>query len=588
MAKEKLKIALLSSFTMDLFPDYLTPLLEQSGWETEFYVAGFDQYKQEILNSESHYYSFKPQITILFLVGEDLFKDILASPLNFDKENMVSLAKRRWEEIEGLISKILTQMPKNIVLINNIFFPPLNCLIGLEHNTDFSLDQICQFYNQRLSSFAKTISSLYVVDHQKLVGYHGYRNFVDQRLWYLARMRLHSKALKELARFYTAYIKAIKGKRKKCLVLDLDNTLWGGIIGEDGIEAIKLGEDGIGRAYVDFQREIVNLHEKGVILAIDSRNNLEDAEEVFEKHPSMVLKKEHFATMKINWKDKVTNLRKIAEELNIGLNSFVFLDDNPVERELVKKRVPGVVVPDLPDDPSLLRDFILKLGLEYFPIVSLTVEDRKRGQLYKSQVQRVSLRKSVSSLEDFYRSLEMRAIMKEDDPFAIPRMAQLTQRTNQFNLTTHRYTESEIKSFIENPSYRVYNLELIDKFDSNGIVGLIILYNCDEASWTIDTFLLSCRVTGRTVEDAFVAYVVNKLREEGVKYLKGEYIPTKKNSLVKDLYEGLGFKKIGQKEGAASWELQVKEKKLAPPSWIRIVEHKKPRETQHVSGQSEP
>lgn len=586
MAKEKLKIALLSSFTMDLFPNYLTPLLEESGWEAEFYVAGFDQYKQEILDSESHYYSFKPEITILFLPGEDLFKDILASPLDFDKENLASLAKSRWQEIEGLVSKILRQMPENIVLINNIFFPPLNCLTGLEHNTDFSLDQICQFYNQKLSCLTKNISNLYVIDYQKLVGYFGYKNFVDQRLWYLARMRLNSEALKELARFYIAYIKAIKGKRKKCLVLDLDNTLWGGIIGEDGTEGIKLGEDGLGGAYVDFQREILNLYEKGIILAIDSKNNFEDAKEMFEKHPSMVLKKGHFATMKINWKDKVTNLREIAVELNIGLSSFVFLDDNPAERELIKKRLPEVVVAHLPDDPSFLRDFILKLELEHFPTVSVTEEDRKRGELYKSQVQRVSLRKSVSSLEDFYRSLEMQAIIREGDTFTIPRMTQLTQRTNQFNLTTRRHTESDIKSFIEDPSYRVYNLELIDKFGSNGIVGLMVLRNHDEVSWNIDTFLLSCRVIGRTVEDAFIAYVTNKLKTQGVKRFRGEYISTRKNSLVKNLYEQLGFDKIVEKEGTTIWEIHLKKKEINFPPWIEIIEHKKPEEIQHVSGQS--
>lgn len=566
-----IRIALLSSCTVDILARHLENFSKDLDWKPEFFIAGFNQYKQEILNGNSQFYNFKPEVTILFLDGEDLFRTLLDSPFELSKEKIHSRAIQILDETKVLALKLTSQMPENILLMNTISTPPLNSLGGLEYNSVFPLGDICDIYNKGLSVLARENPNIYIVNCSSLTEYYGYKNWFDPRLWYLGRIRLGAEASAGLAKLYLSYLKAVKGEQRKCLVLDLDNTLWGGIIGEDGIEHIELGEDGIGLAYVDFQKEILNLYRKGIILSIASKNNWDDVKEMFDEHPSLVVKEKHFACIKVNWNNKVKNIKEIAAELNIGLDSLVFIDDNPSERELVKMSLPQVYVPEPPDDPAFLKDFIIKLGLDVFNRVSLTEEDKERGQLYKAQALRVSLKKSVATLEDFYYSLEMTAIIKQDDHSSIGRLAQLTQRTNQFNLTTRRYTENDIKSFLQNSSYRCYSLNLVDKFGSNGIVGLMILRRKDRITWQIDTFLLSCRIIGRTVEEAFMFFVINKLKNEGAKYLIGEFLSTKKNSLVKDLYFKLGFDKVGDNSHFHN-KLELSKNKLESPRWIKIVE----------------
>lgn len=569
--KKRLKIAILSNITLDLLAPYIKEKLNKLGFDTAFYVGGFNQYTQEILTQESGYYSFNPDFTILFIEGGEAFKEVLASPFRFKRSQRNRIIKENLNMLNGLADKSAEFLPNNIMLLNNIIIPPVTITGSLEYNSDYTLQEIGNIYNRKLSEFAGTKANLFIVDYVSLVTYHGYKNFSDNRLAYLARMNFDKNALDLLAGLYINYIKAIKGIIRKCIVVDIDNTLWGGIIGEDGIEGIKLGEDGIGRAYRDFQRELLNLTSKGIILAINSKNNYKDVKEVFKKHPYMVLKEKDFAAIRINWQDKMTNMNEIVEELNIGLNSLVFIDDNPIERELIKKELPSVFVPDMPTEPCYLRNWLLEISNSVFNKISLTEEDIKRTKIYKVQVKRERLKKTAISMDDFYKSLEMRVIIKENDTLMISRIAQLTQKTNQFNLTTRRYTESDIKNFMNESAYKIYSAELIDKFGTNGIVILMILKKHDKDNWHIDAFLQSCRVIGRTLEDTLLWYVVQKMKEVNCKYLIGEYILTEKNLVVKDLFHRLGFKQRAKVKNSSLWELYVMKNKLQKSNWIKII-----------------
>jgi FkbH-like protein len=328
-------------------------------------------------------------------------------------------------------------------------------------------------------------------------------------------------------------------KTIKCLVLDLDGILWEGIIGEEGAVLTEKS--------LEFQRRVLELHDSGTILAVNSKNNEDDAMEMFN-NPRMILKKEHFASIKTNWDDKATNMRQIAKELNIGLESMAFIDDNPVERELIRQQLPEV---------QILKD------IDDFKPVILSEEDKKRGEFYQARILVDKLEKASPNLEDFYRSLKMRAVIKEADESVIPRLAQMCQKTNQFNLTTRRYTENDIAQFIKSNDHRIYYLRLIDKFIDNGIVSMVIILT--KECWEIDTFLMSCRIMNRTVETAFLSHIVSEARKDNIKFLLGKYIPTEKNKPVRHLYQEHGF---GLLKG--NYTLELSKTDIKCPDWIEI------------------
>jgi len=561
----EVRIAVLGSFNIDLLPRYLGPELEQVGLNPEFYTGGFAQYQQETLNENSGYFGFDPDITILFLEGQDLFQDLCRHPLDYTEEIALERAHQELQNVESIIHRISQKIPGCTVFLNNTV-PPSTALGSLDGNSDYSVKAAFRAYNVGIERLAKDLPTLFIVDYESLVNRVGRDNWSDERMWYLAKMPLNGNALGHSATLFASYIKALKGLTKKCLVVDLDNTLWGGIIGEDGIDGIELGTDGTGLAYRDFQNEILNLSKRGIILAVSSKNNQEEAFEALENHPDMVLRTKYFASMKIDWRDKAVHLREIADELNIGLDSFVFLDDSSFERSLIESQLPEVTVVNLPEDPSLYRRTLLQLDV--FDTLTITEEDQKRGQLYREQTLRVKLSQNSSSLEEFYESLGMEAVVKTADSFAIPRIAQLTQKTNQFNLTTRRYTESEIQSISNTAEHDVYYLQLLDKFGDNGIVGVAVV-ETKESTCTIDAFLLSCRAMGRTVETAFLGHILEEAKKAGATRVCGKYFPTKKNSVVKDFYEQHGFEKIP--EAADSWRLDLAQQSVTVPPWIKIT-----------------
>jgi FkbH-like protein len=343
--------------------------------------------------------------------------------------------------------------------------------------------------------------------------------------------------------------------------LDLDQTLWGGVIGDDGLEGIKLGQgSGVGESFAAFQRFVRDLANRGVILAVCSKNDEKIALEPFEKHPEMVLKKTDIVYFAANWNDKASNIRLIAKQLNIGLDSLVFVDDNPYERNQVRDELPMVAVPEMPEDPALYPDCLVSAG--YFEAIALTSEDLIRSEQYQKNIEREKSQASFADISEYLKSLDMELIWGPFDPLSLPRVVQLINKTNQFNLTTRRYSEEEIKRFSADPKAVTLRCRLTDRFGDNGIIGIMIALEKEADDWVVDTWLMSCRVLGRKVEQAMLDLLVQEVSGRGGKRLMGRYIPTEKNGMVKDHYAGLGFESLGQDAGGETrWGLKAESKK---------------------------
>ncbi len=492
-------------------------------------------------------------------------------PMRIRLKTFPRLWRPRGTEVSSLLEIITANLPCATVFLNT-----LSCVDqsgtyrGLEYNSQFGFRQIVDLYNASLCSLARNSAGTVVVDVEALIEAFGAERWHDPRLWYLGRIRMSAQAHGLLASEYARFIEARWGGARKCIVLDLDNTLWGGIVGEDGMSGLQLGNEGIGLAFLDFQRELLNLQQKGILLAICSKNNSEDALEVIRKHPSMVLRESHFAATQINWNEKSENICEIARRLNIGLDSLVFIDDSPVERLGIRKAIPEVAVPEWPSDPCYYKRALGEVTGEYFLKLQLTEDDRRRGTMYQAQAERARYEESAGNLEDFFRSLQMTLTIDTVNNETLPRVSQLIQKTNQFNLTTRRYTQSEVAAMAADPGFRTYWLDLEDRFGPNGIVGVLIMRRQSAKQWQIDTFLLSCRVIGRTVENAFLAFALHDLRNSGASCITGEYIPSAKNGIVAKLYDRLGFTRQESDECRSGWMMDLNNDLITMPEWFTI------------------
>ena len=564
----EIRAAILCSFNLDTLPRYLGPALARKNLPARFHFGGFGQYRQEILDDRSDLYAFGPEFVFLFLDGQDVLADLCQRPFDLAPEEREAYVDESYGELKGLVDVLARRLPEAVLFVHTLAAPPLNSLGLLEFNSAFGLRDAFARFNGSLAALARARERVYLLDYESLVGYHGYKNWFDPRMWTLGRMRLGRMAVESLADYYATVLSAARGARKKVLVLDLDDTLWGGVLGAEGPGGILLGTDGIGLAFREFQQEILNLHRRGILLAINSKNNPEEALEVFDQHPAMVLRREHFAGMRINWQDKASNMRELAQGLNLGLDSFVFMDDSPVECEWVSSQIPDVTVVQLPEDPALYRDTLLRL--DAFASFGLTEEDLRRGELYQEQTLRRGLRESVPTLEEFYEALNMRALVTPASDLTVSRIAQLTEKTNQFNLTTRRYSEAEVRSLVSRPDWEVFGLSLTDKFGDSGLVGVGILAREGETA-RIDTLLLSCRVMGRTIETAFLAFLAEWAAHRGARLMVGEYIATKKNGPVERLYEAHGFEPMDSQ--GHMWQLDLESYDVACPEYIDLEYH---------------
>jgi FkbH-like protein len=374
----------------------------------------------------------------------------------------------------------------------------------------------------------------------------------DDRHWYMARMPCSQRALPLYAEFVVRSLAALRGLSRKCLILDLDNTLWGGVIGDDGLEGIALNEgDARGEAFRTIQQTALDLRKRGIVLAVCSKNDEAIARSAFRSHPGMLLKEDDIAVFMANWDDKATNIERIAQRLELGLDAMVLLDDNPVERAQVRQALPQVAVPEPGDDPSGFPRLLLAAG--YFEALSLTREDIARAQEYRSNADRARVLEGSRNLDDFLRSLEMRIRFAPFDSSGRKRITQLINKTNQFNVTTRRYTEQQVEAMEQAADRYTLQVSISDKFGDSGMISVVIC-TTEASRWTIDSWLMSCRVLNRRVEEAVCNRIVGDARRAGVAEIVGQIIPTERNGIVRDLYQRLGFRP-GEREG--EWLLDV-------------------------------
>jgi len=547
---EVVRIAVLSSFTASQLVRLVELFLFAAGVRCEIYQAEYGVFRQEVLDEGSELYRFRPRFLFLATSWRDLGH---LPELSADAEAVNGLLDRELGSWAHLWHRAHARLQCQVIQ-NNFDAPAWRVLGNHEPRHPASRGRFMSRMNGRLVESAPPYVTIHDIDHLSALA--GRWQWSDERFYHHAKLPCAPEFLVDYAHSVSSLIASQLGLGKKCLVLDLDNTLWGGVIGDDGLGGIRLGQgDGEGEAYQSFQRYVLDLGRRGVILAVCSKNEEATAREVFEKHTEMILRLPDIACFVANWQDKATNVRTIATRLNIGLNSMVFVDDNPMERSIVRRLVPEVAVPEMPEDPT---GFVRALERHrYFQTVALNQEDLQRTEMYRANVERESAEASASNLDDFLRSLAMTARVAPIGAANLERATQLINRSNQFNLTTRRYSTGEIMQRVDDPNWLTLTVSLADRFGDNGLISVVMARGADGVL-SIDTWIMSCRVLKRGVE----LFVLNRLAraasERGWSLLRGAYIPTAKNIIVRDHYEGLGFALVGPADnGGTLWELRL-------------------------------
>ena len=540
--QKRVKIAILSNFTVTGLAECIRVKCHKINVDCSPYVSGYNQYNQEILNPESELYQFNPEITFLIIDSKNLFKEDYDIFYTKSVEERKEFVDKKLDELVNLV-KTFTEKSNSKIIISNLSIPSYSSL-GILEMKDYGISQMILDFNKKLETRLKDKDSIYIYDLFRFYYKFGEQNITDPQKIAIGDIKITFDYIPHLAEEFLGYIKPCLGLNKKCIVLDLDNTLWGGIVGEDGFDGIKLGPNPPGNIFVEFQHWLLSLHDRGIILAINSKNNFDEAIRVIQDHKYMVLKEKHFASIRINWNDKIQNIKEIAKEINIGLDSMVFFDDDPRNCEIVKTALPEVLTINLPKDPSFYLPLIQSMN--DFNTLKITDEDRKRGEIYHKQKQRVELKGKTDNLEEYLKKLETKVTVKNADESTLPRISQLTMKTNQFNLTTKRYPEEKVRDLMDNSQMMVSYVQVEDKFGDSGITGAFIIKSENKEEWYIDTFLLSCRVIGREVEQAMMSCIVEKAKKEGLKRIIAEFISTKKNSPASDFLEKCGFENKGK------------------------------------------
>ena len=509
----------------------------ERGYQIDLFEAEYNQVERQFLDPSSELYQTDADFIVLFQSTHKLGeKHSLLSP-----SQQESLAEERLAFVAS-VSENPMLASKKIICLN---YPEIEDTVFGSYATKVTSSFTYQVrkLNMGLMDLSQRYANLFICDIAGLQNKLGRDMMFAPNVYVSTEMVLSIDALPYVASRVMDIICAIKGQFKKCLILDLDNTVWGGVIGDDGLEGIQLGHGlGIGKAFTEFQMWVKKLKQRGVIICVASKNNEDTAKEPFEKHPDMVLKLEDIAVFQANWETKVDNIRTIQRILNIGFDSMVFLDDNPFERNIVRENIPGITVPELPQDPGEYLEYLYSLNL--FETASYSQADKDRTKQYQVEAQRVSLQKTFSNEADFLKSLDMTSVVSGFNKFNTPRVAQLSQRSNQFNLRTVRYTEADIEALGKDPDVIDLSFTLEDKFGENGLIAVIIMKKQDEETLFIDTWFMSCRVLKRGMEDFTLNTMVEAAREKGYKRIVGEYLPTPKNKMVENHYPSLGFQKL--------------------------------------------
>ncbi|TJX13953.1 HAD-IIIC family phosphatase [Tissierella creatinini] len=521
---ENTKIILLSNVNLEVLNEAL------SKDNDIYHIEGYNQWVQYAIDQEKMN-NIKPRLIFLLLDGYPLFKDI--SDISQELNNNMAY-----------IEKLASNNPSVPIYVSNIDIQPLKIIQGDDIRPEH---KIMEQWEEALKDCIQRNINLHLFDLRTIIENLGRENFYSNQMWYLGSIPCSIKGINLLSERINKIIKSQSQARKKVLILDLDNTLWGGVLGEDGLEGIQLSNSYIGAAYKDAQMRIKELQGLGVLLAIVSKNNEEDVMKVLKDHPHMVLKEDDFVAIYANWNPKSSNILDMANRLNLGLDSFVFLDDNPVEREAVRLAIPEVVVAEFPKDVANLPNVIVEISRDYFFSTRLTKEDFEKTGQYQQESKRQKVLENSASIEDYLRSLEIIVNLHEMTEAQIERVAQLTQKTNQFNLMTGRYSAEQLVEYKSNNNNHIYVANVSDKFGDSGLV-FVMMVSTDGNVATIDNLLMSCRVMGRFIEDTAINSIEQKLMAQGITEIKAKFIPTAKNKPVVNLMDRLGYAMVNSED----------------------------------------
>ena len=539
-----IKVAILGDTATQFLNVALQGTAFDQGYNFEIYEADFGQISRQIMDPTSEFYDFEPEYTIIFEASHKLLSYYYKS-----YHDQLNFAQNKINYLEDLYHTI-TQRTKSKVIFCN--FPEIDSQIfgNFSQKVEGSFGFQQRKLNYLLAELALEKSNLFIADLCAIQNKFGRDFMFSPNVYINTEMVLSLDILPVVAENMVGIISSIEGKFKKCLILDLDNTTWGGIIGDDGLEKIQIGSLGIGKAFSEFQHWVKALQRRGIIIAVCSKNDEDKAKEPFEKHPDMVLKLEDISVFVANWENKADNIRKIQSILNIGFDSMVFLDDNPFERNLVRENLPEVCVPELPEDPANYLEYLYELNL--FETASFSENDAERTKQYQIESQRATALESFTNVEEFLKSLNMISDVQEFNNFSKPRVSQLSQRSNQFNLRTVRYTEEEVNDLIQSDQHYTLSFTLEDKYGDNGLICVIVLKGLDSENIFIESWFMSCRVLKRGMEEFTLNTIVETAKKNGFKKLIGEYIESPKNQMVQNHYENLGFKSENGK-----WILEI-------------------------------
>jgi len=552
------RLAVITNSTVDFIVPCLTATAARYGFALECVAAGYDQGVQESLNPDSPINRCKPDAVLIAL-------DWRGVPLKLSP-GKTDAAQASVNAVLGHIQLIRQGIQQNsgaTCIVQNLAAPPELLLGSLDRALPGAQRNLIDMVNLGLAEATVNTGDV-LLDIAGLAETVGLANWFSPSEWNMAKLPFSQAYLPLYAEHVCRSIAALRGKSRRCLVLDLDNTLWGGVIGDDGLKGIQIAQgDAAGEAYLTLQRYCLALRERGVVLAVSSKNEDETARLPFREHPEMLLREEHFAVFQANWSDKATNIKSIADELALGLESLVFVDDNPFERELVRQALPQVAVPEMPPDPALYARTLAAAG--YFELAAFSNEDLSRAAYYDGNARRAALQKQVGDLNEYLASLNMEIIFQPFNETGRARIAQLINKSNQFNLTTHRYSEAEVAEMESDAKCFTLQVRLTDSFGDNGMISVIICRPTPERNWEIDTWLMSCRVLGRGVEKMALREILEHASERGIRKLIGSYRPTDRNKLVEQHYSKLGFTEVERRaDGTTMWELDVAEAKVEP------------------------
>lgn len=544
------KVAILGDTSTQLLHQVLQGAGYDKGFNLQIWESDFNQIERQVFDPASDLYQFNPEVVILFQSTHKL----LNKYNKLKPEDHSLLALNEMELIKSICPFITAHLNTKVIYYN--YYEINDAVFGNYSNKTASsfLFQLRKL-NYELMCFASKNSDVHICDISSIHNEVGKAFFSQPSVYINTEMVLSIDVLPIVATRTLDLLAALNGRFKKCLILDLDNTLWGGVIGDDGIENIQIGNLGIGKAFSEFQYWIKKLKDRGILLAISSKNSELAAKEPFEKHPDMVLHLEDIAVFIANWENKADNIRHIQSILNIDFDSMVYLDDDAFERNMVRENIPGITVPELPEDPADYLEFLYTLNL--FDTVSFTNEDAARTKFYQIESHRNFTQQKFTNEDDFLKNLNMVSLVEPFNKFNIPRVAQLSQRSNQFNLRTIRYTEEDIAKLAAAPDHYAFTFTLEDKFGNNGLICVVVLVKENARSLFIENWFMSCRVLKRGMENFVLNSIAGFAKKEGFTMLKGEHIPTSKNAIVKDHYYNLGFEKAGN-----YWELSLSKSEL--------------------------